>query len=595
MPKNENHYISGKYSTFFKDDSAAFYISQAAMQPKRYQPRIFEIGEFKIILYGFIKTSGIISDRKIAEKLAAASRGKKLKQTINSDISGQFLIFIIDPAAGRIEIINDRYGSHHLYYSTRGNSLFFSTEIFDLMKSGLIDFKYNTESVYELFTYELYLLNKTLIQNLYRLNGASIFSFDLSSGKSDINLYWDYDLSDRIDTAVPYNSILKKTGALLKKAVNEQINDGDSNFLFLSGGLDSRVILADFDKDNFKIETGCYSAKKKCYDYICSKGVADSYATPHHFFKLSAEKCAACWEENAKNLFVPSLRFLKDSAVFKQMPAEFNNYLYGVSGDPLFGSCILPRNFANADEAVNFVFEKRHIKNKESSAQFFGNSEYINIMQKNTFNDSVSFFANKSVSFDLLLTYFILRNVALQLNRDLFALSRFHGNYVFPFLNYEFVDFITGLPKNYLLHRKIQIDYLVAEHSELNHIKWQNTNRLLTSGKYTIEGFDKKVLLAEHALKKIIERISFGKLSYHPMHYEIPEEHWIRSSAIKNKLSDIIFHSQTEVFSIIDRHTAESFFNRHMRGIDNYARYIYLLAGLILWEKSMKAAIAEGN
>ena len=187
--------------------------------------------------------------REIAESFAYSEASKQVARVLN----GSFIIVI--NRRTHVEVISDRFGSIPLFYSNDNGKLIVSTDYFTLINEMPI-------------TQSRQLCLESIVEFVYlqRLHGAETFHAQikvLGAGivltyKNDhcavkVEKYWTPDFSKSNDSE---NDLAVELAEALQESVKRRIPDGESIGLLLSGGLDSRAILAAFPDD---IKPHCYT------------------------------------------------------------------------------------------------------------------------------------------------------------------------------------------------------------------------------------------------------------------------------------------------------------------------------------------------
>lgn len=220
-----------------------------------------------------------------------------------SYLRGMWSFVIYDKEKNILFGSRDRMGIKPLYYIRKDNFLSFSSEIKPLL--GLeknLKPNMSVVSTY-LLTNLMNYDNQTFFQNVYQLEGGSSFKFDISSGKFEINRY--YDLAESIknkreSTTSDFNKVLDKSFEI---HVQSDVQVGTC----LSGGVDSSTVTAKVSSilknDNIKSITA-KSISKETDETKFAKIVADHLNIDWHvvepdyeYFKTNIEECLYYQEE----------------------------------------------------------------------------------------------------------------------------------------------------------------------------------------------------------------------------------------------------------------------------------------------------------
>ncbi len=159
-------------------------------------------------------------------------------------LNGSFVIVIVDVKNQRLVVVNDRYGLRPIYYAEKDERLLFGSEVKAILKDNAFQKEINDEAVAEFFTFGQLLGNKTLFKGIEVLPPASILKWE--NGNASLEQYWEFEYDEKAQT-YPEEYYVEELVKLFKQAVERRLK-GDHRFgVLLSGGLDSRAILAALD------------------------------------------------------------------------------------------------------------------------------------------------------------------------------------------------------------------------------------------------------------------------------------------------------------------------------------------------------------
>lgn len=247
--------------------------------------KVFENKDFFTVLLG-----RPIAGEGIDENLVRDGMEKLDDEDFIRSINGEFLIFRLDRSTGRFSIINDRFTSFPLYYfhDTAGKSFYASCYFSDLWSflkdSGELEIR--PESFFEFIWFQRLLGDKTYANNVFYLPDASILDF--KDNKINLRRYWK-----RNYTKSTLNLFLHadRMAELVKNSVRRKSSDGKKYGHFLSGGMDSRSVLAAFEKEPpvcFTATAGENRERKKAREIALAKGAehVSLELDPEHYGKI---------------------------------------------------------------------------------------------------------------------------------------------------------------------------------------------------------------------------------------------------------------------------------------------------------------------
>jgi asparagine synthetase B (glutamine-hydrolysing) len=156
-------------------------------------------------------------------------------------LRGYFTAARWEPSARRLTLAVDRRASRPLAYTLVGSRLYFAPEVKALLAAPGVG-KSLDEAALGVFLGAGYLLaHQTLFAGIRRLAGGEALVAE--PGHVRVETYWRYRLSERGDGTRP-EELEEELAGLVRGAVERDLGDPDRAVVFLSGGVDSRIIAA---------------------------------------------------------------------------------------------------------------------------------------------------------------------------------------------------------------------------------------------------------------------------------------------------------------------------------------------------------------
>ena len=156
-------------------------------------------------------------------------------------INGAFVLALWDAARQRLVIVNDRLGLYPLYYAVQERTFLFSSGMRSLLQEPSLSRSVDRVTMAEFLTFDHALGQRTLLESVTLMEQGAILTFE--DGRVTLDSYWipehpqQYELRGEEEWA---DDLIDH----LRQAVRRQVKDDLSTGLLLSGGLDSRVLLA---------------------------------------------------------------------------------------------------------------------------------------------------------------------------------------------------------------------------------------------------------------------------------------------------------------------------------------------------------------
>jgi len=166
-----------------------------------------------------------------------------------NDFNGMFALAIWDKKEEELFIIRDRFGVKPVVYYQKGNDFAFASELKALLKLPF-EKKINPEALQDYFFLEYIPDAKCILENFYKLPKGHFLK--IKNGKVTVQPYYQFTekIAGRPLAVRQENDVLDEFEGLLGSAVKyRQISDVPIG-AFLSGGTDSSLICALFQKQN---------------------------------------------------------------------------------------------------------------------------------------------------------------------------------------------------------------------------------------------------------------------------------------------------------------------------------------------------------
>ena len=156
--------------------------------------------------------------------------------------NGMFAFAIWNSRDKTLHLVRDRYGIKPLYYADWDNLFLFGSEQKAILAHPKANRTLDKKAVYEYFTFQNILTDRTFIEQLKILPAATILRIDLKNrGLRTFKKYWDFKFEEvhKFRDQQEYDEELDR---LLKQAVKRQLMSDVPLGSYLSGGMDSGTI-----------------------------------------------------------------------------------------------------------------------------------------------------------------------------------------------------------------------------------------------------------------------------------------------------------------------------------------------------------------
>lgn len=362
-------------------------------------------------------------------------------------LNGKFIVCIYDATKKETLIINDRYGYYTYFYSKNEDKYTFCNDaniLLDYVKKREL----NKEAVNEMFNFGHLLDNKTLFKDINKLEPASIVR--IKNNEVSFEKYWRWNDIEK-NKEINYDQAVEKLGLLWIKAIKKVISKHDKFILPLSGGLDSRAILAaiDFLGLNYKIEKAITMGQENCWDYLIAKKVCKIANIAHELVEINEET----WKEGVDSTIINSMGAISCYCGFSKR--HLNNItrypiLNGLAGDLVLGGSFLSKKLIEDKEK----YEKYCYDKLKSNG--LKNAEIINGLQKVYIK--INDFDYKNASLDY---YFLNNSRVRNFTVTGGVLCGINYNDLIPFFENDLINFVYSLPDKWRLDAKLYKDMLI--------------------------------------------------------------------------------------------------------------------------------------
>jgi asparagine synthase (glutamine-hydrolysing) len=239
-----------------------------------------------------------------------------------------------DKQKGKLIVVRDRVGMKPVYYSVSAGVLTFSSEMRGILATG-VDTKLDRESARLFFSFGYVPGKRTLVEGVSKLRPGEILCWDFE--KKVATYSWIPKAAER---EKPKD--LKQLRSMIANSVEEHTMGIRPYGLFLSGGMDSSILLHELAQRHQGIHTFTtrFDSRHTGYndDADVAKELAKIYNTNHHELLIC--------EQDFIDAIIPAVRTLEEPRYNHSFPAywllakeaekDITVILDGSGGDELF-------------------------------------------------------------------------------------------------------------------------------------------------------------------------------------------------------------------------------------------------------------------
>lgn len=348
------------------------------------------------------------------------------------EIDGLYAAVVYDADCQKLHLISDRYGLRPLYWTVFRESLVWSSELKTLLALPSFQPQIDPLAVEDFLGLRYLIGNRTWFKNVELLPAATVLSWNLSEQSLHQTRYWWWDQIAPLEGGLTVSQIADQLGEYFIAAVKQQSLTPEKVGLTLSGGLDSRAILAAMPDLGYPIQAVTYG-KAGCEDLRLATRVAKLKPARLHTIQLDSENWLASrlpkiWETDGSCSlihlqFISALDLIREKHLFEVI-------LHGSGAALIKGSntCLFNRSQLNyhVEKVLNLNGFSRSSQHHASVLERF-----------NAYFDSIGA-CSHTLHIDSRIRSFLLKDSKLSTNSGIECRL--------PFLNNALQEFLYAVP-----------------------------------------------------------------------------------------------------------------------------------------------------
>lgn len=260
---------------------------------------------------------------------------------------GVFVVILYDLHKGTLQIITDRFGLKPFYLYHRNGQLIFASELkcFPLFKNFNLVIR---KDIIDCFIKLEYLLGTaTWFEGVEFLRPASVYTYRVDTGNLSMRLYWNWGMI-RKNRTVSFDQAADEMASLLDTAIQSRSRSNARVGISLSGGLDSRAILASvYKKKPVTYTFGLEDSR----DVQIARQVSRKAGVKHLYFDIRTDhwlerRFQSVWRTDG----MENMYHFHFSHIIEQIAESIDVNLNGFLGDAVLGGSYLgktKRRFLN--------------------------------------------------------------------------------------------------------------------------------------------------------------------------------------------------------------------------------------------------------
>jgi asparagine synthase (glutamine-hydrolysing) len=209
-------------------------------------------------------------------------------QQFFNKLNGWFSGFLLDLRDHKSYLFNDRYGMQRIYLYEEKDSFYFASEAKSILAIRPELKAIPDKSLEEFIRYECVFDNRTLFRNIYLLPGGSnwVFSDSKIVGRPE---YFDQKTYEE-QPLLEEESFYIKLKRTLRKILPRYVRSQNAIAFSLTGGLDTRLILANMDIPSGRVQSYTLGGSfRECHDVRLARKISDLCGLKHHSLRLDPD------------------------------------------------------------------------------------------------------------------------------------------------------------------------------------------------------------------------------------------------------------------------------------------------------------------
>ncbi len=207
------------------------------------------------------------------------------------DLNGIFAFAYLNKSTGEFQLTRDRLGVKPLYYMITKEYFVFASEA-KVLYDYLAELTINWQAVHEFIIHGSVIGDQNIVRGVRKVSPGSYVSFNINNWELSEHCYWSVPqniMQANTESRPTYDKAKRTTKQLLEEGVRRQCRSDVSIGAYLSGGIDSSLVVAlAAQNTGKKLKTFSASFEGSSNSELpLAKQVSNRYNTEHHEFQIS--------------------------------------------------------------------------------------------------------------------------------------------------------------------------------------------------------------------------------------------------------------------------------------------------------------------
>jgi asparagine synthetase B (glutamine-hydrolysing) len=391
------------------------------------------------------------------------------------NISGSFNVAWWEEKANRLILANDKLATKLLFYAQRGGTFVFASTLARILKAGTFTPEIDLEGFADLLAFKHTFGYRTLFTDVRVLSPATILTFE--GGRLRTVRYWRLD---EVEAHGAYDdNRLDELEAVFKRAVRRTIQPKRATALALTGGLDSRCIVAAAADQELSYLTYT-DGKANSTDMLLAREVAARVGAPHIEGSIDVGRLGEWLEAMVihQNGLISNFESHTCQSLYTKLP--FDAIVSGVSGEPARNVWVSSKDLDIHDlSAAMAVIERRvcSLTARRLDVTALWRPEYrtrISNKPREHLRAILSGYHYQDTH-AAACDYFGFEEYTRKYLGKATLIRRATMDSYLPYLDHEWVEAILAIPLSERISKTIQIDIIRKLYPELLHVTYAKT------------------------------------------------------------------------------------------------------------------------
>jgi len=252
-------------------------------------------------------------------------------------LNGQFAIALYDTKRNKSFLLRDRIGIAPLFYCHDNDVVYFASEVKSLLATGDISARLNADAFFDFIHLWSTLAPDTLFAGISQVSPGCYIEIN-QSGTTE-KRYWDFDFKPANEQIL--GDAVEELDELLYDAVKIRLRSDVPVAAYLSGGLDSTIILSYLTRQSADLETFSLTFDdEQLNEESFQSEVINYFSTRHHSFCADYQLIADNFLKTIWHTESPLFRTSPTPMMLLSSEVHENNFkvvLTGEGADEIFG------------------------------------------------------------------------------------------------------------------------------------------------------------------------------------------------------------------------------------------------------------------